>query len=789
MNNLEPRKRTNQQFLPADRPTNGQAAVPPPQPVLGAEATSINFGDIIGTVRDGKWIILVTCILISAGIAAYKLTETKVFEATSLVSINVAKGGAASPIDRLSPYSVSERSQADELSFLTNSGDLSRRVAARLRDAATSLGSDSLFSALRSSGGPPATVDEVSLRLRTMVLFMPAEQSMITMKAISPSKYEAIRLSNIYAEEYQRIEKERSRARLANTRDFLRARLDERREELTALDYEWEAVVSAGGAATQGSSGELLLQQYGQLMTKIQSNEIQLETEEKLLEHLKGEYARVAPNLAGRISSGADKEIEALQGKIAELKLEAEEFYMRDPSRRGREAEIPELNDLVKSIQHLEKQRDALANQLVAETFNTTGGVSNSSNEPLSYATQLSGKITEKELKISEISSLIASMRTRLAETQSRLEQVPGREVQKTDVERRRAVVEQGYKTLQQELQQIEIALEHEIGNITVVRGAQFASAIGNNLTQSLVLGLILGIGFGTGIAFVRKAVDKRIQKPSDIKEMGFNLIGVIPEMHPEIKASFGGDELVQYNGGTWNTHLISVLQPSSSIAENYRLTRTNIDFLFADHPPQVVLITSPESGDGKSVTSVNLAATMAESGRRTLLIDLDLRRPSCHKLLGIDRAPGFVDLLMNPGEFLLEEFETSVRDLHFIPAGSSSTRASELVGSSILRDGLHSLREMFDTIIIDSPPVLAVTDAVVISTLCDATVVVANANSTDNQSLAVTKQTLEAVGVNVAGVILNRFDGRNANLRNYSVYGYDGTYGYSPEMSGAPSA
>ncbi|MEM8486123.1 MAG: polysaccharide biosynthesis tyrosine autokinase [Bacteroidota bacterium] len=788
MNNLEPRKRSNQQFLPADRPLNGHAAAIPPQPAAGAESTSINFGDILGTILDGKWIILATCILISAGIAAFKLTETKVFEASSLVSINTAKSGS-SPIDRLSPYGVDGRTQADELSFLINSGELSKRVASRLRDAAMSLGSDSLFSALRSAnGGPTATAEEAAIRLRGMVFFMPAEQSMINMKAVSTSKYEAVRLVNLYAEEYKAIEKERSQARLANARDFTRARLDERRDELTALDYEWEAVVSTGDAITSGSAGEMLLQQYGQLSAKLQTNEIQLETERKLLEHLKGEYARVSPNLVTSVSSGADKEIEALQGRIADLKMEAEEYYMRDPSRRGREAEIPELNDIVTSINHLEGQKNALAEKLVAETLSTGGGSSSTANEPLSYAKQLSGQIIEKEFKISEISLNIGSIRQRITETKEKLDQVPGKMLQQNDVERRRAVVEAGYKTLQQELQQMEIALEHEIGNVSVVREAQFASPVGNNLTQSLVLGLILGLGFGTGIAFLRKAVDRRIQKPSDIKDMGFNLIGVIPEMHPEIKASYGGDELVQYNGGTWNTHLISVLQPSSSIAENYRLTRTNIDFLFEDQPPQVVLITSPESGDGKSVTSVNLAATMAESGRRTLLIDLDLRRPSCHKLLGINRAPGFVDLLMNPGEFLLEEFETSVRDLHFIPAGSTSTRASELVGSSVLRDGLHSLREMFDTIIIDSPPVLAVTDAVVISTLCDATIVVANANATDNQSLTVTRQTLEAVGVNVAGVILNRFNGKNTNMRAYSVYGYDGTYGYSSQLEGAPS-
>lgn len=763
--------------------------MPPPPPSIGfgAEKTSINFADILGTIRDGKWIILITCVLISSGIAAFKLTETKIYEASSLVSIATAKT-SSSPLDRISSYSISERSQADELSFLINSGDLSRRVASRLQEAAAGVGSDSLFSALRTNGGPQLTTEEVAMRIRAIVRFMPAEQSMITMKAISPSRHEAIRLANIYAEEYRLIEQERSRMRLSSARDFLRARLDERRDELTSLDFEWEAVVSSGGGILQGTSGEMLIQQYGQLQSKLESQQMQLKTEQRQLTHLRGEYQRVEPTLVEDISSGLDKEIEALQSRIAELKLEVEEYYMIDPSRRGREAEIPELNEKINSIKHLEEKKNLLAQDLVTAKLKAGGSSSSGGVEPLSYATQLSAQILEKEMLVNEIESNIRLWTQRVAEVKDQLSKVPTQQLQRQDVERRRAVVETWYKTLQQELQQTEIALESEIGNVAIVRQAQMAMPVGNDLTQSLVLGLILGLGFGTGIAFVRKAVDNRIQKPSDIKDLGFNLVGVIPEMNQEIKATFGGSELVEFNGGTWNTHLVSVLQPGSSIAENYRLTRTNIDFLYEENPPQVVLITSPEAGDGKSVTSVNLAATMAESGRKTLLIDLDLRRPSCHRLLGIDRAPGFVDLLMNPGEFLLEEFETSIRDLHFIPAGSTSTRPSELVGSSILRDGLHSLREMFDTIIIDSPPVLAVTDAVVLSTLCDATVVVANASATDQQALTVTKQTLEAVGVNVAGVILNRFDARKAGMRGYSIYGYDGSYGYTAQLSNAPT-
>ena len=783
MSNLDTKKRSNQSqsIVPADRTFNNAVNLPP-LPPSNEEGTSINFGEIVSTIREGKWIILFTCILVSAGIVAFKLTETRLYEASSLVSINTGKQ-QSSPLDRISTITT-DRTQADELSFLINSGELNRRVAQRLRDAANGLGSDTLFSALHGNGVPP-TMEEVALRIRFMVQFMPAEQSMINMKAVSSSKHEAVRLVNIYAEEYRLMEQERSRARLANARDFLRARLDERRNELTQLDFEWEASFSSGEALLEGSQGELLVQQFGQLQAKLEAQQLQLEAERSNLVHLEGEYERVSKNLVQQVSSGVEKEIDALQSRIAELKIKAEEFYIYDPTRRGRESEIPELKELIDSIDHLEKQKNQLAEELVSETL-AGGGSSSSGLEPLSYATQLRGKIVEKELLINELVLNVNVLSRRVAEIRNKIELQPGRQNQLNDIERRRAVVEQWYSTLQQELQKTEIALESEIGNVSIVRQARGAMSVGSDLSQSLVIGIIIGICFGTGIAFVRKAVDRRISKPADIKDLGFNLVGVIPEMQQEIKASFGGSELVEYHGNSLSTNLISVLQPASSIAENYRLTRTNIDFLYEESPPQVVLITSPESGDGKSVTSVNLAATMAESGRKTLLVDLDLRRPSCHELLRVSRAPGLVDLLMNPGEFLLEEFETSIRDLHFIPAGSSSARPSELVGSSVLRDGLHSLREIFDTIIIDSPPVLAVTDAVVISTLCDATVVVCNANSTDRQSLTVTKQTLEAVGINVAGVILNKFDARKAGMRGYSVYGYDSDYGYSSELSTA---
>lgn len=768
-------------MLPAERPAPNGSVYPQ---VGGPEKTSIDFGEIFNTIRQGKWIILVTCMLISAGIVAYKFTETPLFEATSLVSIASGSSAASSPTDRLSVYSQSTLSQSDELSFLNNSGELSRRVAQRLIEVADALGSNAYFSVLHTvEGSPPLTLEEIAIRIRLRVLFMPSEQNMITIKAISPSQVESVRLANLYAQEYQLMEKERSRARLVQARQFVQELLAKRRDELAALDFRWQAMFSNSDAISGGSQGELFLTQFASLTADLESKELLLETEQRVREHLIGEYERVEPKLVGQVSSGLDREIESLQELIAERKLEAEEYYIADPTLRGRETAVPELNEIVQGIRHLEERKNQLSQQLVTETLLAGTATERGSVEPLSYATQLKAKIIEKDIAINELSLSVSALRRRVGEAEQKLRTIPTMTLERQQLERERAVVDQGYQNLQQELQQAEIAEQSDIGNVSVIREAQQPVPVGNDLTQSLALGLVLGLGFGTGLAFVRKAVDRRVQRPADVRDMGFQLVGVIPEMPRETKNT-RGTELVEYNGGQLSTNLVTALQPASSIAENYRLTRTNIDFLYEDNPPQVVLITSPEAGDGKTVTSVNLAITMAESGRRTLLIDLDLRRPTGHKLMGRERAPGFVDLLTHPGEFLLEEFETSIPYLHFIPAGSTSNRPAELVGSSLLKDGINSLREMFDTIIIDSPPVLAVTDAVVLSTLCDATVVVVNADATDQQALNVTRQTLEAVGVSIAGVILNRFDARRAGMKGYYIYGYDSSYSYEQPVA-----
>lgn len=769
MNHLDVTKQPMQPIVRSERPAPGAEGLPF-YSRLDAEVPRY-VGEVLGTIREGMWLILVTTVLVSLGVLGYKMTEKPLYEANSVVSIETDHL-VPSSTDLISPLSA-VRSRADELSFLINSGELNRRVARRLKEVAEGLKTDTLFSVLRTSAEAPST-EEVASRIRGIVQFLPAEQNMIRMKAVSPSRYEAIRLVNIYAEEYQRIEQERSRVKLAHLRDVLRARLDRRREELTRLDQEWELLFNPEEDWSRITSGETLIKHYGQLRAKLESQEFQLETERRQLKHLQEEYERIGQNLVELVGSGVEEEIEALQRRIAEHKIRAEEFYIHDPTRRGREDEVPELSDLVSTIRQLESKKNALAEQLVADILATGVDARSGSVEPLSYAAQIRGRIVEKELIINQLELNEEALRNRVVEIGSKLELLPERTVRQKYIERERAVVEQWYKTLQQELQKTEITLESETGNVHVVRQARGATIVDRYMVQDVLWGALLGLCIGFAVVFVRKAADRRIHRPADVEDQGFHVVGVIPDMESEIRASFGGRAEVEHQGASLDAHLLSILEPASSVAENYRLARTHIDFLYEDLAPQVVLITSPDAGDGKSVTAVNLAATMAESGRRTLLIDLDLREPSCHRLLDADRGPGITDLLNRPGAFLLEEFETKMRDLHFIPAGTLAVESSEVVGSAALREALHSLRNMFDSIIIDSPPVLSVADPVVISTLCDATILVCRSAVTDEPTLLAAAQTFEGVGIQVAGVILNQFEARKAGPKGFSVYRFD---------------
>ncbi len=734
----------------------------------------IDFSTVWDTIKRGKWIILATCVLVTAAITIYTLTLTPVFEASSYVSVD------PEPTPGVMNYGQIQGISA-EIGELQYSSALAGQVAQELKATAEAMETAEYFPILRSEDGSEASISQVARRLRDRMEFAPIElRNMIQITAISEVPEEAAAIANLYAEEYQEYQRQRSRASIVAAREFLEEQVAQAREELRQMENRWAAFARSNEMATLGPSGERLAQQYTLLLDQrnaLERERARLQTRRGILQN---RLAEVQPTDV-RSSVAQQQEMASIESQISQLtteinalRREAEAYYINYPDLRGDEARIQEdferLAEINRQIEGLEATQERLTDELVAVGSRQTGAPASAEGGALSFADQLRAQVAELGATITELESQIAGLNASMGGYEGRLEGIPGQTISRIQLERELNLHRQFLTTYTTELRRTEVAEQSELGYVHVVRNAGVPGVpVSPNLKQNIVLGLMLGLGLGIGLAFIKQAAVSRFRRPEDVQEQGYSLVGVIPRMDREIKAASEGKETVEVDGHNVSTRLLPLHNPWSPISENYRLVRTNLQHTSGDGvAPRVLLMTSPEPADGKTLTAVNLGISVAQSGRRTLIVDADLRRPAVHLLFDLPNRDGLAEILRGERELSGSMIETGVDNLDFLPAGKTEFPPAELLGSQEMKEALDDLRRAYDIIIVDSPPVLAVSDPVLLATHCDATLVVVSADRTDTKALEVTRQTLGAVGVPIAGIIFNRFDAYKS-----SGYGY----------------
>jgi len=233
---------------------------------------------------------------------------------------------------------------------------------------------------------------------------------------------------------------------------------------------------------------------------------------------------------------------------------------------------------------------------------------------------------------------------------------------------------------------------------------------------------------------------------------------------------------------------LVTQSRPQSQMAESYRALRTSLLLTSVGAPPKTILITSALPREGKTTTSINTAVVLAQKGTRVLLIDADLRRPSIHKTLGLGPRIGLSNVLTGGATLQQSTIRSSVLpNLYILPAGTPPPNPAELMASPQMFELLAELREQYDHVIVDTPPTLSVTDAVVLSTRADAVVLVIRSAQTTKPALRRARDILAQVNARVAGVVLNAVNLNSADY--YYYYEYQGKYGqryYDEHMDGS---
>lgn len=219
--------------------------------------------------------------------------------------------------------------------------------------------------------------------------------------------------------------------------------------------------------------------------------------------------------------------------------------------------------------------------------------------------------------------------------------------------------------------------------------------------------------------------------------------------------------------------NLIAKTNPRSAVSEQYRTLRTNIQFADIDGNLRSIVVTSTEPGEGKSTTIANLAVTFANQGQKVLLIDADLRIPTAHYTFNLQGATGLTNVLSRNKTFEEVVCDTEIENLSVLPCGPIPPNPSELLASSGMKEFLKEMEGLYDIVLIDSPPVLAVADAQILANICSGSILVISHNKTEIDKIQKAKDILNSAKGKLLGAVLN-----NKKANSGDNYGYYGTYG-----------
>ena len=217
---------------------------------------------------------------------------------------------------------------------------------------------------------------------------------------------------------------------------------------------------------------------------------------------------------------------------------------------------------------------------------------------------------------------------------------------------------------------------------------------------------------------------------------------------------------------------LITLEQPKSPISEAFRTLRTNVQFTSVDSETKKIMITSAGPGEGKSTTVANLAVSMAQAGKSVLVVDADLRNPTQHKLFGLDNREGLSVALLQDQDYQTYIRETAVPGVMLLTGGPIPPNPAELVGSKRMRRLIEELGIQFDMILIDTPPIIAVTDAAILAQEVDGVILVLASGEVNKDFAKKAKELLDKVGAKIIGAVLNKVDLKTSKYYNY--YGSD---------------
>lgn len=458
--------------------------------------------------------------------------------------------------------------------------------------------------------------------------------------------------------------------------------------------------------------------------------------------------------------------IRTLTGQLTELRLEeatlADQFSSRHP-------DLMSVREKIKQI-----ERGIRESQAAMMPFAQTSGPSN-------YVAMY---VKSLEEQITAISEQLADMDKVFEEEQRKAHELQGYIVEDETLRQDISRTQQLFDSVLARLDEINIVRDYGGYRASMLANPLVGKRVAPGLLRVGLASIFLGTLFGAGLCVLFEFTEATFRSPSEIQSMlQLPVIGRIPRVKQKtLTQSVEHPEM--------SPMLTTVHRHGSALAEAYRAVRTSLFFSTQGAEHKVIQVTSPLPGDGKSTLSANLAVTIAKSGKRVLLIDADFRRPTLHKIFGAPKEnnSGLFNIVQGLAEPDEEALKTSVENLFLMPCGDQPNNPSELLSSPDFGNALTMLRDRFDFVIVDTPPLLAVTDPSAVAAWVDGTIMAIRLRRGVRVAASRAHEMLASVGANMLGVVVNNVDtksafGKNGKYSSSYGYGYGYGYGYTSEQ------
>jgi len=703
-------------------------------------------------------IIIITSVALIVAIV-YAITAKNIYSSTTLLKVQKPSGSIldAPLIPEFQDFG-SDRFIANEIEVL-KSYTIRERVAKYITDYFNTINQPDSFSIIINDNFLEGEQDTNKIypifelaKMFEKIITIEQKRGLdiVEISVESHAPYEAALLANLYAKAYKEINLDYNREQLVLVREFLENQRASMQTALKDAENKLKVFQEDKGIIELSEQAKALIEQITDMQTKVNEAKLNLTISEKSIAILKKQLADQDPKLQAYLDNfGNEAYVKTLQEQIARLEVQKDVAI----SSKQNDQNISQiLNDYDQKINELKAKLDKKISVFKQSIFA-------SSPEEVKELTQ---KLIEEEVKYQGLKSSVNELQTLLSKLEREFNSLPASSIEIARLERERLANEKLYLLVEEKYQEAQINEQATPGNVLIIDEARRATEPSKPNRKLIVLiGLVLGLGFGFSYAFIRNYFDNTIKTPEDIQKKNINVLAWIPEIE-------GLDEKNK------DFEFIVYKKPDSIPAEAFRALRTRLHFSkMANDKIKTILVTSAAPKEGKTTVAVNLAATISLAHKKTIIVDLDLRKPRMHHMFETQKTPGVTNYLF--GDIELEKVirKSHLENLYYIPAGTIPPNPSEVLASEQLEMLISKLKEQFDTVVLDSPPIVAVTDAEIISRIADATILVVAANLTEIDLMQKAAELLSSNSGSFVGVLLNRFSYRNGYGSYYKYYYY----------------